>query len=108
MSHATGLVRFSDGLIRFFEYNGTADVCQPTLWSTRAELYEHWRNDDWKLCTCGNPPEAVELHADYGRGLNWSSTACRQCQVIVDCSDPYTLGNEPGLPDWVKFELQKL
>lgn len=31
MSHANGEVKFKDGSIKYFEYNGTSDICIPKI-----------------------------------------------------------------------------
>jgi hypothetical protein len=102
MSHANGVVKFEDGTIRFFEYNGTSDVCHPKLWTRYAGVKKHWREKNpEKHCTCGRPPENVEAFTDYGRGIAWQTTACRHCRVIIDCSMPYEHdGWTSGPPEW--------
>lgn len=111
MSHATGLILFEDGCHRFFEYDGTVDVCRPKLWETYQELHDHWREElsyPWAKCTCGNPPESVKAFADYGNGMHWNTTACKTCGLIVDRGDPYTKGMTNGKPTWVKLILDKI
>lgn len=34
MSNGKGQVRFSDGNIKYFEYNGNSDICRPKLYDT--------------------------------------------------------------------------
>lgn len=104
MSHANGLVRFEDGTVRFFEYNGTADIPLPKLWENYAKVKAHWREDEpWKECACGKPPETVEAYTDYGSGMAWKTKACKSCGVITDTSDPYDLGEVAhGTPEWVR------
>ena len=104
MSHASGLVRFEDGTIRHFEYDGTSDFCHPKLWRTFASMDKHWHEDHpLKECTCGRAPEKVAAFTHYGGGMSWQTTACRHCGVIVDCDNPYELGEDlDGVPEWVK------
>jgi hypothetical protein len=106
MSHAYGAVRFPDGKIMSFEYNGTADVCHPKLHETQADVTLHWREKNpWKICTCGNQPEKVEAYNDYGDGSTWTTIACKQCAVIINCSDPLEMPDHkyPNKPDWINL-----
>ena len=102
MSHANGLVRFDDGTVRFFEYNGTSDACRPKHWKNYRDVQKHWREETYvRTCRCKRPPETVEAFTDYGRGFTWMTTACRHCRVIVDCSNPYDLGIvRHEIPEW--------
>jgi hypothetical protein len=107
MSHETGQVRFQDGTIRFFEYNGTVDIPMPKLWETEDEVQDHWREERAfdRKCNCGHPPEDVEACTDYGTGLYWKAQACKPCGVIFDNSDPYEKYGKHkiyGIPQWVK------
>lgn len=86
MSHASGAVKFVDGTILYFEYNGTTDVCIPPLWATQEEVEEHWRAEDarWDcICEVG-VWEEVEIFTTYGGGFYWRGRACRGCNTIVD------------------------
>lgn len=108
MSHANGQVRFQDGLILHFEYNGTSDVCISNLRDTNEEVWSHWRQQEWLKCDCGRDEE-VEIANDYGDG-SWSPNgkACRHCRAITfDPFPAYMYDNESGviqeldgLPDW--------
>jgi len=102
MSHANGVVKFEDGTIRYFEYDGNSDVCCPKLWTSYAGVRKHWREvNRHRECTCGRPPEPVEAFTDYGMGFEWRTTACRHCRVIVGWGDPHELGALDGAPEWV-------
>ncbi|MFZ0829174.1 MAG: putative immunity protein [Verrucomicrobiia bacterium] len=102
MSHASGLVRFEDGTLRHFLYDGTNDFPLPKLWASSDAAWGHRREEDrHKKCTCGRPPESVEAFTFYGRGFEWPTTACRRCRVIVDCTTPSELGTLHGVPDWL-------
>jgi len=108
MSHAYGQLRFSDGLILHFEYNGTSDVCISNLHNTKEGVCNHWRRQEWLKCNCGRD-EAVEVANNYGDG-SWSpdGRACRHCKAITfDPVQAYMYANEngeikefDGLPDW--------
>lgn len=97
MSHAVGAIRFPDGLIKFFEYNGTVDVCQPRLFDTQEELRANWRKQEWNVCKCQDT-ELVEIASTYGYGFWWFGRACRKHNCITDGFEP--LDTNRGLPDW--------
>jgi hypothetical protein len=46
MSNVTGAVRFTGGLILFYEYGGTCDVCNTALWETPSFGYPD--NDNYE------------------------------------------------------------
>lgn len=89
MSHSSGTVTFSDGKVLHFEYNGTVDcAASPALWDTSEEVHAHWRTGIKRECACGNPPERAEVHADYGKGIDWEAPACKHCKVLLDTRGP--------------------
>lgn len=104
MSHQTGAVRFPDGTINLFEYNGTVDICIPMLWDKREELSAHWRSGQWRDCLCGPAAkiEPVEIYANYGGGYYWPGTACRTCNTLVSGHEPAgeENGEKDGEPEW--------
>jgi len=113
MSHATGLVKFNDGLIMWYEYDGTSDICLSRLYHTKEELSANWRTvDGQRFCSCGKD-EPVGIYADYGVGSYWSGRACRFCHAITDGIMPFdeNLNDLPGyadgVPAWVKKEREK-
>jgi len=104
MSHSAGRVRFSDGLILHFEYNGTADIVIPALWNTPVEVTDHWRNQPLRKCTCGND-ELVEVAEAYGGGEYWPGRACRKCMCVVEglgvgIDESLYDKEKDGLPSW--------
>jgi len=87
VSHATGAVRFTGGPILYFEYDGTADMCVPSLWETREEMMAHWRGDNPRVwCECGPVAvwEPVEIMCTYGDGHFWRGKACRNCRTLTE------------------------
>lgn len=107
MSHAYGAVRFPDGHVMFYEYNGTADVATPRLWETTDELEAHWRESyEWESCTCGGG-ESVLIYASYAAGSTWRGEACRACALITNGFMPGTDEEYPSHPDWVDFRGEK-
>lgn len=104
MSHSTGAIRFSDGLIMFCEYNGTVDVMLSNLYNTYEEMHDMWRKQEWKMHdkSC-NKDEEVEIASSYGRGFSWTGRACKECMIITDYHsiDDYKERNHKyGLPEW--------
>jgi hypothetical protein len=100
MSHAYGRVRFDDGTVLHFEYDGTSDVCISTLRTSRKEVWDHWRDQGWNRCTCGRD-QPVEIAEDYGGGQWWAGRACRHCMAITDgLREPEDEPTHTGLPDW--------
>lgn len=83
MSHAVGAVRFDDGKILYYEYDGTSDVAIAKLYETRDEVYENWRESPPAHCTCGKT-EPVRIMTTYGGGSAWDGRACRHCRAITD------------------------
>jgi len=83
MSHAIGAVRFEDGKILYYEYNGTTDVVIDKLYETQDEVLENWRKYPDANCGCGND-EPVRIMSTYGDGFAWDGRACRNCYAITD------------------------
>lgn len=107
MSHTHGAVRFDDGLVLFFEYNGTSDICRPLLYKTTQEVSDNWRSiipeKTWVDGT--NTEEPVEIFVDYGGGFCWNGKADRHMMLITqgwDAWDPKIGGPTDGIPDWAK------
>lgn len=99
MSHAMGKVRFPDGSVLHFEYDGTADVAISALWDTPEQVQAHWRGSVRNTCVCGHD-EPVRLFTDYGDGSHWAGRACRACKAITAGGLPAELDTEDGVPDW--------
>lgn len=105
MSHASTIVRFSDGLILHGEMNNTVDILEPRLFATADERDAMWRKQEHKDCTCGQASEKACVY-EFATDVHWEVTACRRCMVIVGPfhTDWYDLdGNEQihdGPPDW--------
>lgn len=89
MSHASGTVTFvKDDKKCWFEYNGTSDVCIPSIWDTEEEMHDNWRKSGWKTCTCGGEHEEVVIESHYGGGFSWEGEACRTCMCITKNLQP--------------------
>lgn len=93
MSNANGAVRFNDGAVMFYEYQGTSDVCNPILRKTLSDVSHWWRKHDeeaharWKACK--HDGEEVTIYSDYGGGFCWPGRACRECSCITQNTMPW-------------------
>lgn len=104
MSSAYGVVRFkSDGKLLFYLYDGTSDICVPTLCENMDDI---WKDNGWLRCKCEHD-EPVEIFSDYGGGFYWEGKACRHCMCITKGLEPWS--NEDEIvditheqPKWLK------
>jgi hypothetical protein len=102
MSHANGLVKFSDGEVMHFEYNGTSDLACTALKRTYKELLADWRTErNMAVCRC-DKAESVEMATDYGSGSGWQGKACRVCMAITDGIDP---DETDDFPEWANGDF---
>jgi len=81
VSHSSGTVTFNDGIVFWFEYNGTSDYAVSDIYPTEEEMHDNWRKGERKKCTCGNL-EPVVIHTNYAGGIDWEGEACRTCKAI--------------------------
>jgi hypothetical protein len=99
MSHAFGAVRFPDGTIYFFGYDGDTHGCSGRLYKTEQEVVDRWFKPLKGKCQNCMRQEAVGIMAlgtePFG---NWKGIACRGCMVLIE-SVP-GLSWSPGMPDW--------
>jgi hypothetical protein len=118
MSHASGAVRFMDGTIMYFEYDGTSNCCIPALWLTQEEVNQHWRSEDEavfsKMCSCEPVAtwEPVTIMVTYGDGDYWPGLACRSCMVLTkhnryddNTETGYVAGFRDGEPSWSPWKV---
>jgi hypothetical protein len=99
MGIANGLVKFSDGTIKHFVFDGSADVCIPRLYDTYEKMTENWRMFNGKPISCNHVKEPVEMCTDYG-DFYWQGTACRKCMMILEGEDPFEQKYQKGIPEW--------
>lgn len=130
LSHARGQVRFFyGGSIKYFEYNGTSDICRPKLYDTFDEMIDNWRkppfsrevnntiytkkswlekifNVSKEESLCNHNEEPIEIYADHGEGFHWKGTACKKCNMILKGMEPLELsiGDSviDGIPGWAE------
>jgi hypothetical protein len=88
MSNSIGKIRFSDGQILFFKYNGTYNAAINALYEDQDSAWgAESKNKD---CKCSSGSEKVEIATDYGGGIRWTGFACRNCSLLTNGStDPY-------------------
>ncbi len=80
MSHELGAIKFKDGTIKYYEYNGTSDVPISHTYDTSSEVDKNWRNQSWLNCTCGQEEE-VEIYTGGGY-IEGGGKACRKCNSV--------------------------
>jgi hypothetical protein len=103
MSHASGAVRFKDGVVKFYEYNGTSDVCISHLYDSMKAMLAHWRKGQWMACACPEGMEDVEIYSSYGGGFTFPGKACRKCSALYGGSydeENYYDKQMSGEPQW--------
>lgn len=81
MAHATGAIKFKDGTIRYYEYNGTSDSVISHHYATKEEVTDNWRNGTKINCTCGKE-ESVSIYTDYGGGFYLDGVSCIDCNSV--------------------------
>ena len=100
MSHSIGAVKFKDGEVKFYEYNGTVDVPISHIYDTVDEVNENWRNHEWVNCTCGKE-EPVSIFSDYGGGFYFDGLACKNCKSVCTPGD-FNIIEREHTDDWAK------
>lgn len=107
MSHAIGMVRFNDGAIIWFEYNGSCDYSIPKLYNTLEEMKGNWRKWKWENHECEHMSEPIQIFTNYGYGFFWNAAACRKCGMILDGQEP-SIDHIDGIPEWADQEHIRL
>ena len=103
MSHTSGAIKFQDGTIRFYEYNGTADIVLSHHYATIEEVSDNWRSGTWSDCTCGGE-EPVNIFSGYGGGFYLNGKACKTCNSI-DTEYQFDIIERDEQEDWAKTIL---
>jgi hypothetical protein len=81
VSHATGAVRFPDGKVMFYLYNGSSEVAISHLYDTMQGVVDSWGKSAWLVCSCPKM-EPVEIYSSYGGGFTYPGEACRTCRAL--------------------------
>ena len=85
MSHATGALKFKDGTIRYYEYDGTSDVVLSHHYKTIEEVSDNWREGEWLDCNCGKE-EPVSIYTTYGGGFYLEGRLVKIVKAFVQMS----------------------
>lgn len=104
MSHATGALKFNDGTIRYYEYNGTSDVVISHHYATKEEVSENWRKGKWVDCNCGKE-EPVSIFTQYGHGFYIDGKACKHCNSVRSNECDFDIIERNEIEDWAKIIL---
>jgi len=111
MSRAGGYVRFPEGTIKAFIYDGTTDTVWPALFdtsreawdaysSTKGDHFERW-SQIFEPTPIGNE-EDVEVYSDYGGGFWWHATATRNAITSRFFWDDFYEDCHDGAPEWLR------
>jgi len=101
MSHATGALKFKDGTIRYYEYNGTSDIVLSHHYATTQEVSDNWRNGTWLDCECGRE-EPVSIFTSYGDGYYIDGMACKHCNSVRTNEHDFDIIEREEIEDWAK------
>lgn len=81
MSSCIGAIKFRDGEIRYYEYDGTVDCVTSHSYRTPQEVWDSLHNHLICECTCGHE-EACSIYSPYGSGFYIEGKACKLCCSI--------------------------
>ena len=101
MSHATGALKFEDGTIRYYEYDGTSDIVLSHHYETTQEVSDNWRNGTWLNCECGKE-EPVSIFTSYGGGYYIDGMACKHCNSVRANEHDFDIIEREETEDWAK------
>ena len=104
MSHSSGALKFKDGTIRYYEYDGTADVVLSHHYATPEEVSDNWRNGEWLDCICGEE-EPVNIFTSYGGGYYIEGFACKKCNSVRSKERDFDIIEREEQDDWAKILL---
>lgn len=91
-------------VLGWFAYNTIPDQACTRIFPEWLDLADNWRDDIFRVCSCGVPPVPVLLYTSYGGGFYWPSEACLACAAIVGRTDSFDAGEVQGRPDWFPEE----
>lgn len=105
MSNSTGAIKFTDGEIRYYEYNGCANVVASHHYKTVEEVVKNWREHIWVNCKCG-AEEPVSIYANSGFGFYTEGYACKKCNSVrtkdINEYGDFTYIHRSKTDDWAK------
>lgn len=102
MSEVLGLVKFKDGTIKYFVYNGVVNIAGPKLFDTCEKMYK--KNNEYIDIEVKHSidDEEVEIYSDYANGFYWTGRANKEKMIITSCCliDDIDAIIHQGQPDW--------
>jgi len=101
MSHATGVLRFKDGTIKYYEYDGTSNIVLSHHYDTLQEVSDNWRRGSWINCRCGKE-EPVSIYTNYGKGYYIEGVACKYCNSVKSNEDDFDIIEIDETEHWAK------
>lgn len=101
MSHSLGAIKFQDGIIRYYEYDGTSDIVISHHYATAQEVFDNWRNHKWLDCKCVNN-EPVSIYTSYGDGYYIDGSACKKCNSVQSNEMFFHIIEPYETDDWAK------
>ncbi len=101
MSHALGALKFKDGTIKYYEYDGTSDVVLSHFYDTPEEVSDNWRKGTWINCGCGNE-ESVMIFSSYGAGYYIEGKACKNCKSVTSNDVDFDMIESDNTDHWAK------
>ena len=104
MSHSTGALKFKDGTIRYYEYDGTSDIVLSHHYESTQEVSDNWRKGEWLDCNCGKE-EPVSIYTTYGGGYYIEGMACKNCKSVRSNELDFDIIENDETEHWAKKEL---
>lgn len=101
MSHAIGALKFKDGTIRYYEYDGASDIVLSHHYETVKEVNDNWRNGIQVHCVC-EKEETVSIFTTYGGGYYIDGVACKHCNSVRSNGDNFDIIEREETEDWAK------
>jgi hypothetical protein len=101
MSHSLGALKFKDGTIRYYEYNGTSDIVISCHYETVQEVLDNWRSYKRNDCKCNNE-EDVSIYTSYGNGFYIDGKACKICNSVRPNDCDFDIIEKDDTYDWAK------
>ncbi len=101
MSNETGALKFKDGTIRYYEYDGTRDVVLSHHYSTIKDVADNWKKGELLNCNCEGE-EFVSIFTKYGDGYYIDGKACKSCNSVRPNESDFHLFERNERDDWAK------
>ncbi|MCD8403900.1 hypothetical protein [Tenacibaculum finnmarkense] len=102
MSHSSGALKFKDGTIKYYEYDGTSDIVLSFHYDTLKEVGDNWRSGKHIDCSCGKE-EPVSIYSDYGGGFYIDGVACKKCKSVKSNEFDFDIIEKEDTNHWADF-----